>query len=146
MLSCLKTPAPAVEILFVFGVSLPSPPRHQSARSKGSLSRPPPALENTPCSHVYPPFLLYSFRLAHDDDARARSEKAYVILSKFKDERSLQIGILPWGPPGGDRENGPRGGNLITLPEHPLWNFKTGEEASFVSPRACGPCLRSVLS
>ncbi|CAM9879159.1 unnamed protein product, partial [Hapterophycus canaliculatus] len=71
------------------------------------------------------------FRLAHDDDARARSEKAYVILSKLQDKRSLQIGILPWGPPGGDRENGPRGGNLITLPDHPLWDFKTGEEASF---------------
>ncbi|CAN0494121.1 unnamed protein product, partial [Scytosiphon promiscuus] len=71
------------------------------------------------------------FRLSHEDDARARSEKAYVVLSKLQDKRALQIGILPWGPPGGDRENGPRGGNLITLPDHPLWDLKTGEEASF---------------
>eukprot|EP00903_Cladosiphon_okamuranus_P016889 g15571.t1 len=69
------------------------------------------------------------FRLGNDDDARAQSEKAYAILSKFSDaKRTIRIGVLPWGPPGGDRENHPRGGNFITLPGHHLWDLKTAAE------------------
>ncbi|CAM9387569.1 unnamed protein product, partial [Pylaiella littoralis] len=73
-----------------------------------------------------------SFRLGKDDDdgERSRSDKAYAYTSKFTDaKRAIRIGILPWGPVGGDREKGPRGGNFITLPGHPLWDVKTGEEA-----------------
>ncbi|CAM9651225.1 unnamed protein product [Laminaria digitata] len=71
-----------------------------------------------------------SFRLGHvNDEERARSDKAYAILSKFTDaKRSIRIGILPWGPPGGDRAEAPRGGNFITVPGHPLWDLKTIEE------------------
>ncbi|CBN74662.1 Monooxygenase, FAD-binding [Ectocarpus siliculosus] len=73
--------------------------------------------------------LAPSFLLGNDDDARAESQKAYAVLSKFQDaKRVIRIGILPWGPPGGDRENRARGGNFITLPGHPLWDLKTGDE------------------
>lgn len=71
-----------------------------------------------------------SFRLGKgDDDERSKSHKAYAFVSKFKDaKRTIRMGILPWGPVGGDRENGPRGANFITLPGHPVWDLKTAEE------------------
>ena len=95
---------------------------NKTAPRPPSLFRPRHMLSLTRCR----------FRLGNNDDARAQSEKAYAILSKFKDaKRTIRIGVLPWGPPGGDRENGPRGGNFITLPGHPFWDLKTVEEASF---------------
>lgn len=71
-----------------------------------------------------------SFRLGYDnDEERARSDKAYAIVSKFTDaKRAIRVGILPWGPPGGDREEAPRGGNFITVPGHPMWDLKSLEE------------------
>lgn len=52
-------------------------------------------------------------------------------MSKFTDaKRAIRVGILPWGPPGGDREEAPRGGNFITVPGHPMWDLKTLEEVS----------------
>ncbi|CAN0295375.1 unnamed protein product [Ascophyllum nodosum] len=69
------------------------------------------------------------FRLGKNDDERAKSHKAYAISSRFKDaKRTLRIGVLPWGPPGSDREEASRGGNFITLPGHPLWDIKTAKE------------------
>lgn len=86
--------------------------------------------------YLLPNFLhpsFCSFRLGVADDERAKSEKAYAVLSSFTDaKRSLRIGVLPWGPPGGEREKFPRGGNFITLPEHPMWNIKTGDEVGGV--------------
>lgn len=92
----------------------------------------------TPLAHPpvppHPPaelasLLLCSFRLGIADDERAQSEKAYVVMSSFKDaKRAVRVGVLPWGPPGGEREKSPRGGNFITVPGHPLWDITTGDE------------------
>lgn len=79
-----------------------------------------------------------SFRLSKDGDARAKCDKAYAIAGRFKDaKRKLRIGVLPWGPPGSDREETPRGGNFITLPGHPLWDINTTEEVWGFAHRGC---------
>lgn len=78
---------------------------------------------------------IYRFKISNDGEERSESYKAYAIPSKFTDfKRTVRIGILPWGPLGGDRENSPRGGNFITLPGHPLWDAHTVEEVCGSGP------------
>ncbi|CAN0137653.1 unnamed protein product [Pylaiella littoralis] len=70
------------------------------------------------------------FLLGRDDaGGRSKSDKTYFFGSKYKDaKRTVRMGVLPWAPVGGDRENSPRGGTFVTLPGHPLWDLKTAEE------------------
>lgn len=86
------------------------------------------------------------FSLGRNDDERSKSEKAYVVMSAFKDaKRTIRLAVLPWGSPGGERENTSRGGNLITLPGHPLWDINTPEEVGGVC-LWCFQCFHAPVS
>lgn len=64
------------------------------------------------------------FPLDRHEEERSVSTMAYAIGSVFKDtRRSLRLGILPFKNP-----DEPRTANIITKPNHQIWELKTGEE------------------
>lgn len=122
---CGSTPRPPLRLALPFFFYIPRFPG--PCRLLPYCGLPCATAARYPCTRAVSP--ARSFRLGNADHERAQSQKAYAILSKFKDaKRKIRIGVLPWGPPGGDREKAPRGGNFITRPSHPLWDIKTAEE------------------
>lgn len=65
-----------------------------------------------------------NFLLDADHQDHAVSTMAYAIRGRWKDRRrSLTLGLLPFKD-----ETIPRTANIITQPDHQIWNLKTGEE------------------
>jgi 2-polyprenyl-6-methoxyphenol hydroxylase-like FAD-dependent oxidoreductase len=72
------------------------------------------------------------FPLDRLGEERSVSTMAYAIGSVFKDnKRSMRLGILPFKNP-----DEPRTANIITKPNHQIWELKTGEEVSDFLERA----------
>lgn len=64
------------------------------------------------------------FPLAHSGSEKAVSHMAYAIRGSFRDHlRSLSLGLLPLQNP-----DEPRTANVITKPNHKIWELKTSEE------------------
>ncbi|BAU07907.1 unknown protein [Fischerella sp. NIES-3754] len=65
-----------------------------------------------------------NFSLDHADKENAVSTMAYGIRGAFrKRQRSLSLGLLPLKNP-----DEPRSANIITYPDHQIWELKSGEE------------------